>query len=78
MFMLFFIWKCTKFGHTTISNVHVNKVLLVTFAICCCAIIRNVFINLLRSHEHVYGHYWPIWEKKAIRIKTVIFYCYIN
>ena len=34
-----------KFGHTTISNVHVNKVLLVTFVICCCAIIRNIFIN---------------------------------
>ena len=54
-----------KFGHTTISNVQVNKVLLVTFVICCCAIIRNIFINLLYSHEH--GHYWPISEKKAIR-----------
>ena len=50
----------------TISNVHVNKVLLVTFAICCCAIIHNIFINLLRGHEHVYGHYWPIWEKNKI------------
>ena len=55
------------FGHTTISNVHVNKVLLVTFASCCCAIIRNTFVNLLHGHEHVYRYYWPIWEKKAIR-----------
>ena len=56
-----------KFGHTTFSNVRINKVLLVTFANCCCAIIRNIFINLLHGHEHVYGHYWPIWEKKVIR-----------
>ena len=54
----------------TISNVHVNKVLLVTFAICCYVIIRNIFINLLRGHEHVYGHYWPIWEKNEIRQDT--------
>ena len=37
-----------------------QKVLLITFAIFCCAIIRNIFINLLRGHEHVYGQYWPI------------------
>ena len=48
-----------------ISNINVNKIILVTFAIYCCAIIRNIFINLLHIYEH--GHYWPIWDKKAIR-----------
>ena len=45
---------------------------------------RNIFINLLRGHEHLYGHYWPILGVEIRKIlekskfKAVLFLKYSN
>ena len=65
VFLCFFQFENARSSDTTISNVHVNKVLLVTFAIYYCAIIHNILNNLLHGHEHVYGHYWLIFGEKV-------------